>query len=246
MITALELIDDLSNALNTNNTDKLNVHIKSTDVSSGDASAANQATMITALQVLDNLVTALNSIGTDKLDIHLKTSAVTIGDATSANQTSMITALELIDDLRGALGSVNTDDLQVDIKTAPTLTMQSLGGDKIFAMKELKRYRGTNSNISSGDSSHSGPNVPSGEIWVITGMSLRYSGTPPSRIYGRVAGGGSFHYICMVESVTSGVDYPFTFSNILLDEGDQMQMRVIGGTSGDDIDFRYQGYTMSI
>lgn len=246
MITALQLIDDLRDALNSVNTDKLNVHIKSTDVSAGDASAANQTTMITALQLIDDLRNALNSIGTDKLDVNLKTTNVTIGDATAANQTTMITALQLIDDLRGALGSVNTDDLQVDIKTVPTTTVQSLGGDKIFAFNSLLHGEIEDLSLNTGNNTISESFVPANEIWIITSMTLYYSGTPPTRMYGRIDHPAHFHYVTLVQSITSGIYYPLTPLQIFLEEGDRVQMRIIGATSGDIATLRYSGYKMAI
>lgn len=246
MITALQLIDDLRDALNSVDTDKLNVHIKSTDVSAGDASAANQTTMITALQILDNLVGALNSVGTDKLDIHLLSSALTIGDATAAKQDTIITALQLIDDLRGALGSVNTDDLQVDIKTIPTTTVQSLDGDKIFSFNSMLTEQIEDLNLDNGNNTLSEPAVPAGVIWVVTNVMLYYSGTPPTRMYARVERILGDEYFAREDTVVSGTYYPFNVGHIFLREGERLEMRIIGATNGDDARMRFSGYKMAI
>lgn len=246
MITALQLIDDLYNALNSVDTDKLNIHIKSTDVSGGDASAAKQNTMITALQILDNLVGALNSVATDKLDVNLKTSDIAIGSATSARQDAMITSLQLIDDLRGALGSVNTDDLQVDVKTAPTTTVQSLGGDKIWSYNGIIREEIEDLSVSSGNVTLNGTAVPAGEVWVITSSMVYYSGTVPTRMYVRVFDGLDYFYFARVNTVVSGSYNPFNVGPIYLEEGDLISFRIIGATGGDDFRGRYQGYKMQI
>lgn len=246
MITALQLIDDLRDALNTVDTDKLNVHIKSTDVSAGDASAANQTTMITALQILDNLVGALNSIGTDKIDVHIKSTDLSAGDASAANQTTMITALQLIDDLRGALGSVNTDDLQVDVKTAPTTTVQSLNSDKIWAYSDILRQEIEDLNLSTGLNSIDGPTVPAGEIWIITNLTLYYSGTTPNLIYARIDDTSDLYYLAKVETPSNNFYYPFNINHVAMVEGDHMELVINDATLNDNARLRYQGYIMQI
>lgn len=245
MITALQLIDDLVTALNSNDLDKLNVHIKSTDISAGDASAANQSTMITALQLIDDLRNALNSVATDKLDINLKTSDVSIGDATAANQTTMITALQLIDDLRGALGSVNTDDIQVDVKTIPTTTVQSLDGDKIWAFNAIVEEQIQDSSLPAGTSTLTGTNVPAGKIYVITHVMFIYTGTPPGACFIFVDGLASGMNLITVAAPGSG--FPVSSSvNVYLQEGDSIDITVVGATLNDDLLLRYSGYEMNI
>ena len=66
-ITALQLIDDLRNALGSVNTDDLQVDVKTSALPTGAATAANQSTMITALQLIDDLRNALASVGADEL-----------------------------------------------------------------------------------------------------------------------------------------------------------------------------------
>jgi len=67
MITALELIDDLRNALDSVGTDELDVNVEASVLPTGAATAAHQVTQNTALQLIDNLVTALQSVATDRL-----------------------------------------------------------------------------------------------------------------------------------------------------------------------------------
>lgn len=111
MITALQKIDDLQNALDSIGSDALRVmggidgiiyrflHVDETgdvqtDVLSsalptGAATAAHQATMITALQLIDDLRGALDSVGTDELDVNVEASVLPTGAATSAWQDTL-------------------------------------------------------------------------------------------------------------------------------------------------------------
>jgi len=71
MITALQLIDDLRNALDSVGTDELDVNVEASVLPTGAATSANQATEITALQSIQNLVGALHDVGIDELDINI-------------------------------------------------------------------------------------------------------------------------------------------------------------------------------
>ena len=111
MITALQKIDDLQNALDSIGSDALRVmggidgiiyrflHVDAqgdvqTDVLSsalptGASTAANQTTMITALQLIDDLRNALDSVGSDELDVNVEASVLPTGAATSAWQDTL-------------------------------------------------------------------------------------------------------------------------------------------------------------
>jgi len=111
MITALQKIDDLQNALDSIGSDALRVmggidgiiyrflHVDAqgdvqTDVLSsalptGASTAAHQVTMITALQLIDDLRGALDSVGTDELDVNVEASVLPTGAATSAWQDTL-------------------------------------------------------------------------------------------------------------------------------------------------------------
>ena len=113
MITALQLIDDLRNALDTVGTDALLVQVTSSSLPTGAATEDKQDDIVTLITSLGDLKDALATIGADELRVNVITSALPTGAATAANQSTMITALQLIDDLRNALDSVNTDALVV-------------------------------------------------------------------------------------------------------------------------------------
>ena len=67
--TALQLIDDLRNALGSVNTDDLQVDVKTSALPTGAATEAKQDTQITALQLIDDLRNALASVATDKVRV---------------------------------------------------------------------------------------------------------------------------------------------------------------------------------
>ncbi len=67
MITALQLIQLLTGALNSRHVDELDVIVEACALPTGAAISANQTTMITALQSIQNLVGALNDVGLDEI-----------------------------------------------------------------------------------------------------------------------------------------------------------------------------------
>jgi len=96
MITALELIDNLQNALDTIGSDALRV-----------------------MGGIDGIIYRfLHVDGTGDVQTDVLSSALPTGAATAAHQVSMVTALQLIDDLRGALDSVGTDELDVNVEAS--------------------------------------------------------------------------------------------------------------------------------
>jgi len=123
MITALQLIDDLRNALGSVNTDDLQVDVKTSGLPTGGSTAANQTTMITALQLIDDLRAALESVATDRLKVRGEDQLESIGGVLVQEKAATIS---------GANGSVNfaavgaglmwhlTGIYMVDVTTATT------------------------------------------------------------------------------------------------------------------------------
>jgi len=193
MITALQLIDDLRNALGSVNTDDLQVDVKTSALPSGAATAANQTTMITALQLIDDLRAALNNVGTDELrvlaglfgatwkaldvdtDGHVQVDVLSGGggtsDATAAKQDIMITSLQLIDDLRNALHSVGTDRLIVRNE------------DQAFSFGDKLLDHQSNVDTDAGVNDLLSTVVPAGEVWVVTNVTAQNTVTVCSSIY---------------------------------------------------------------
>jgi len=153
MITALQLIDDLRNALGSVNTDDLQVDVKSSALPTGAATSNNQTTMITALQLIDDLRNALGSVNTDDLQVDVKTSALPSGASTESTLAELslrvgdeitpgvgavnyrlaelLARLEVIDNLCNALTSVATDslDARLDGQTADVEVTQTTPAD---------------------------------------------------------------------------------------------------------------------
>jgi len=68
-ITALQLIDDLRNALQSVATDRLIVDVIASGLPAGAATAANQALILAQLQLIEDLRNALQSEATDRLQV---------------------------------------------------------------------------------------------------------------------------------------------------------------------------------
>lgn len=122
MLTALEKIDDLQQALKSQDTDELISRI--TDSTGTEINPAkedgNLASILTAVELIDDLQGALKSVDTDELITRITDSSGTEINpakedgnlATAVTHLSAIqTAIELLDDLQGALKSVDTDEL---------------------------------------------------------------------------------------------------------------------------------------
>jgi len=155
MITALQKIDDLQNALDSIGSDALRVmggidgiiyrflHVDAqgdvqTDVLSsalptGASTAAHQVTMITALQLIDDLRGALDSVGTDELDVNVEASVLPTGAATSAWQDTLNDGLVTVIDgspLGGKWAKVN-GSVNVANTTWTTLVTRTVPAGKI-------------------------------------------------------------------------------------------------------------------
>lgn len=86
ILTAVELIDDLRNALDSVGTDELDVNVEDSVLPTGAATETTLASILTAVQLIDDLRGALDSVDTDELVVNVDESALPTGAATSANQ----------------------------------------------------------------------------------------------------------------------------------------------------------------
>jgi hypothetical protein len=242
MITALQLIDDLRNALGAVATDYLQVLVTSSALPTGAATSINQVSINTGV---NNLLTELQLKAdlSETQPVSAASLPLPTGAATSAKQDTMITALQLIDDLRNALGSVNTDDLQVDVKTAPTITVQSLGGDKLLAYESVAVSSTSDTNLSAGTNTLVSGTPASGKVWVITHISGAYKGTVPTQIAFRHHIGASSGILRMVQSPVSDLYY-YIAGLWILTAGDTIDLQVWGATAGDDLFLYIAGYQM--
>ena len=102
-----------------------------------------------------------------------------------------------------------------------------------------------NTNLAAGYNQLLGTLVPSGEVWVITGASIRYTGTSPTSIV-LAAFIGAVGIVYVVQATpTSGLWYPCVITAILKGD-DQMRAEVFGATATDDFVMRYAGYKMRL
>lgn len=148
MITALQLIDDLRNALDSVGADELRVlagldvatwralhvdaagdvqvDVLTSALPTGAATAAHQVTMITALQLIDDLRGALDSIGTDELDVNVEASVLPTGAATSAWQDTQNDGLVTLIDNTPFGGKWNTRNTTVNVASGVWTTVVTM------------------------------------------------------------------------------------------------------------------------
>lgn len=264
MITALQLIDDLRNALHTVHTDELDVDVQTSVLPTGAATSVNQTTMITALQLIDDLRNALDSVGTDELDVNVEASVLPTGAATSANQTTMITALQLIDDLRNALHTVATDELDVVIdgqsadieitQTAPADLTPGIEGWDGSAWRKLPLLWGYSEHWSERklDLSATAPDdflsttpVVAGQLYVAEAISIRWTGTTCTLTQIQITDGADFIILNEDTAPTSG-DWLSWSGKLTLSEDDVIKAVFQGLTANDNIYLRVWGYKMKI
>lgn len=231
----------------------------------GAATEAKQDTMITALQLIDDLRNALTSVGTDELDVNVETTAnpPNLDLAISALRDALTTAAptgndladiyskltEILTELQAKLetADLNLDaagDLQVDVLAMPTTTVIPGSGEKLFGFSGIVEEDLYTLNLAAGVNTLSGTSVPSGEIWVVTQVSLLYVGTPPTKMESSALGlAGGLCVLC-VTSIEGNRWYTDTV-HVILQAGDYMGARVEGATAGDDFYFRYAGYKLA-
>jgi len=178
----------------------------------------------------------------------------TVGGATLVEQQKHTTALELIDDLRNALDSVASDKLLSKLMaedggavdrnllcdTTGRLVVRSGASEKIVGFGAAAEEQIADINLSAGTNSLSGTAVPSGKIWWITMLCMRYQGTVPTQIYARFVGLAQDMTPITQASPVSGIWYTWNGSAYLL-EGDYLNVVVTGATAGDDLHMRYAG-----
>lgn len=136
-VTALQLIDDLRNALASVATDQLRADIISSALPSGAATSAKQDTMITALQLIDDLRNALGSVATDLLRVESKDGDKLVGFESVVEEglsdTNLATGTNTLDGTAVPTGKVwkITQAMVIYIGTAPSalqIRVPGLGG----------------------------------------------------------------------------------------------------------------------
>jgi hypothetical protein len=104
----------------------------------------------------------------------------------------------------------------------------------------------SNTNLSAGSNTLSGDTVPAGEIWVITNISVQYSGTVTSVILQAVLLMNSISMpVGVAAPPVSGVNNPFQGWWVLA-AGDIPRAVCSNATSGDDMYLVYSGFRVDI
>lgn len=261
ILTALQLIDDLRNALDSVGTDELDVNVEASVLPTGAATAAHQATMITALELIDDLRGCLNSVDTDVFIAKVSASVLPVGAATSAKQDTMITALQLIDDLRGALDSVDTDELVVNVDEsvlptgAATSANQGAQGSKGWIDGAWQRspipFGASNSlggyfsetSLPAGSSWVNDSAVSAGQIQIVTTHTFQAISASITRVRIEAYINGASYAVWAINNPVSGDYYQKTLS-LTLFPGDYLRLRIEGATLNDDVYSWYGGYIM--
>jgi hypothetical protein len=242
MITALQLIDDLRNALASVATDKLRASIIDSAL---PTDAATQITLASCLTQLQSLLTELQLKAdlTETQPVSAASLPLPSSAATSANQSTEITALQLIDDLRNALGSVNTDDLQVDVKTMPTTTIQAAGGDKPFSL-ESALWQSVNHVCTQNNDAVVGTSVPTGKMWVISLIAARDETTALTYVQYYAHIGSAYHIFYDPRHAVAAWQHDTWTGTLYLNAGDSLYAVYFGSLTGDTIVLTFHGYQM--
>ena len=103
----------------------------------------------------------------------------------------------------------------------------------------------SDTDLDAGANDVDGPAVDTGEIWVITCVSGRYSGTVPTFIRADAVGLAGAMQLFRQDAPASGRWYPVQV-HVTLQEEDFMRLHVEGATATDDLLLRYSGYKMKI
>jgi len=118
-------------------------------------------------------------------------------------------------------------------------------GEKMYGYKDIVFESASNTSIPSTSYNLVGAVVPSGELWHITQVCVRYVGTPPTSLQtlAQFTVGGV--RVAERRTITSGREYP-DMCNLYLNVGAQMICRVTGGTIGDNIYLIYCGTKQAV
>lgn len=233
MITALELIDDLRNALHTVGTDELRVLVG----------------------VFGATWKGLHVDAAGDLQADVLSSALPTGASTSANQTTMITALQLIDDLRNALVTVGTDELRVSVLSSALpalaatsthqLTQIAKFQDQAFTYKRQIYERVTHNKVGAGHYTMTGAACPADTVWVINGIMAYDWQTALGALYLGLDKAGVQYWQAGTGAIAAKAAYN-TYTPMILVEGDKVAAYFYGCSDGDALAMMYNGYAMTL
>lgn len=145
----------------------------------------------------------------------------------------------------GVLRAVHIDsagDLQVDVKTylgKSSYNNVPWGYNDVYGEKE------ESANLSAGNNFFAASQVPGGEVWVITGANIKYTGTAPTTINMSADIAGTNYDVFEQKPPVSGEMYNW-YGNIYLKADDRIRFFVEGATATDDFIGRVWGYKMKV
>lgn len=223
ILTALQLIDDLRNALDSVDTDELVVNVDQSVLPTGAATAAHQATMITALQLIDDLRGCLNSVDTDVLITKVSASVLPTGAATSAAQATALTELQ---------AKLETADLELVSKILSTGPHGWIGGalqkqPLMLGFSGGAREIFTGTSVGAGNTDADSTPVPAGEIHVINFISM-YHDDPTARATNFYANNGANNYAFAGFASLAQYGIAIDTTSIILEEDDFIRVKVWG------------------
>lgn len=242
MLTALEKIDDLRNALDSVNTDEIVVNVDQSVLPTGAALATLQATMITSLQLIDDLRGALDSVDTDELVVNVDESVLPTGAATSAAQATLETEVGK---------SLKTLDLELVSKILSIGIHGWYGAawgrqPVQFGFSGTTSIAMTNTELPAGNSTQlSVTTVPANTVYTLTNFIYRVDSASITRV----------EFLIRVSAVSRIIkqiwDFDTTYwvgveGTFILGPGDQIGAYVYDATLNDNIYMEMTGYKTNL
>lgn len=242
MITALQLIDDLRNALNSVGADELDVNIESSVNLNGQ------------LYVYDNgawipVATTDAGDGNPVVAIGRGANIAQMGNVGGDGVSTAIKVL-FVGGLLYAFNGTSWDRLRCTnyalhtaVQSMPTTEVTAEGGDIFLNYEDVATGDISDENLAAGTNVLDAPAIPSGKVWVVLSAHTDYRGTTPTETRIAVYDGAATHILSVDVSPVSARPYPWT-GMAILKAGENMRFIVIGATAGDDLYCRYRGYQM--
>lgn len=136
--------------------------------------------------------------------------------------------------------------LSVNVNTMPITQVKGSNNNHIIAYESAVLGILSNTNLSTGENFLTTGAVPTNKLWVITSLSINYSGVAiPTVIQGQIYGSGVGFIIAQQLGPTLYQWY--VFSGVwYLSAGEVLRARVDGATAGDDLYFSWRGYQMDL
>ena len=241
------------------------VDVLSSALPSGAATEAKQDTQITAEQAIQAAVETLdNIVETARAAVNLIAAQAGItGGAgsvaantprvTLASDDPAVTALQVLDnivsgseaqvDIVAALPSGDNNIGNVDIVTAPTLTVQSAGGDKLEGIESVVADLNSNLSASAGTNNLDSDAVPTGKVWRIVQATALNNTSMSTRIRIAVYDGTNTYTFVQEDTVAAARRVTWT-GTVYLTANWTIRAIFEGATLNDDLFISINGVQM--